>query len=85
MYQLNPLFSFSEDKLLEHIPPANTGDEYNINILRCMNYISRHYSSLEQQINNTYEIETGFFFFAHQKRFFHYIFGLMSPMIFQLL
>ena len=36
MYQLNPLFSFSEDKLLEHIPPANTGDEYNINILRCI-------------------------------------------------
>ena len=36
MYQLNPLFSFSEDKLLVHIPPANTGDKYNINILRCI-------------------------------------------------
>jgi len=42
-----------------------------------MNYISQHYSSLEQQINNTYEIETGFFSFAHQKRFFHYISGLI--------
>lgn len=75
MYQLNPLFSFSEDKLLEHIPPANTGDEYNINILRCMNYISRHYSSLEQQINNTYEIETGFFFFCTPKTIFSLYFS----------
>lgn len=75
MYQLNPLFSFNEDKLLEHIPPANTGDKYNINILRCMNYISQYYSSLEQQINNTYEIETGFFFFCTPKTIFSLCFS----------
>lgn len=79
MYQLNPLFSFNEDKLLEHIPPANTGDKYNINILRCMNYISQHYSSLEQQINNTYEIETGFFFFCTPKTIFSLYFWSDSP------
>lgn len=79
MYQLNPLFSFNEDKLLEHIPPANTGDKYNINILRCMNYISQHYSSLEQQINNTYEIETGFFFFCTPRTIFSLYFWSDSP------
>ena len=38
-----------------------------------MNYISQHYSSLEQQINNTYEIETGFFL-LHTKNDFFIIF-----------
>lgn len=79
MYQLNPLFSFSEDKLLAHIPPANTGDKYNINMLRCMNYVSQHYSSLEQQINNTYEIETGFFFFCTPKTIFSLYFWSDEP------
>ena len=79
MYQLNPLFSFSEDKLLAHIPPANTGDKYNINILRCMNYISQHYSSLEEQIDNTYEIETGFFFFCTPKTIFSLYFWSDEP------
>lgn len=79
MYQLNPLFSFSEDKLLAHIPPANTGDKYNINMLRCMNYISQHYSSLEQQIDNTYEIETGFFFFCTPKTIFSLYFWSDEP------
>lgn len=79
MYQLNPLFSFSEDKLLAHIPPANTGDKYNINMLRCMNYISQHYSSLEEQIDNTYEIETGFFFFCTPKTIFALYFWSDGP------
>lgn len=79
MYQLNPLFSFSEDKLLAHIPPANTGDKYNINMLRCMNYISQHYSSLEEQIENTYEIETGFFFFCTPKTIFSLYFWSDEP------
>ena len=44
-----------------------------------MNYISQHYSSLEQQINNTYEIETGFFFFCTPKTIFSLYFWSDSP------
>ena len=44
-----------------------------------MNYISQHYSSLEEQIENTYEIETGFFFFCTPKTIFSLYFWSDKP------
>lgn len=79
MYQLNSGLSFNEEQLLAHIPPEHTGDKYNVNKLRCMNYISKHYTSLEQQICNTYEIERDFFFFCTPKTIFSLFFWSDSP------
>lgn len=74
MYQLSSRLSFNEEQLLAHIPPENTGDKYDVNRLRCMNYIAKHYTSLAQQIYNTYEIDYRFFFFLYAKNNFFIIF-----------
>lgn len=79
MYQLNSPLSFNEEQLLAHIPPEHTGDKYNVNKLRCMNYIAKHYTSLGQQIHNTYEIEQDFFFFCTPKTIFSLFFWSDSP------
>lgn len=79
MYQLSSRLSFNEEQLLAHIPPENTGDKYDVNRLRCMNYIAKHYTSLAQQIYNTYEIDYRFFFFCTPKTIFSLYFWSDSP------
>lgn len=79
MYQLNSRLSFNEEQLLAHIPPEHTGEKYIVNKLRCMDYIAKHYTSLEQQIHNIYEIDQDFFFFCTPKTIFSLFFWSDSP------
>lgn len=79
MYHSNSRLSFNEEQLLAYIPPEHTGEKYIINKLRCMDYIAKHYTSLEQQIHNTYEIDQDFFFFCTPKTIFSLYFWSDSP------
>lgn len=70
MYQLDPTISFNEESGLNDIDTAicRWNDKYLP--LRYLQFINTHYDSLEQQIQNTYEINTGVVLFATPAKIF---------------
>lgn len=70
MYQLDPTVCFNEENGLNKINIAicRWNDKYLP--LRYLQFINSHYNSLEQQIKNTYEINTGVVLFATPEKIF---------------
>lgn len=70
MYQLDPTVSFNEESGLNDIDTAicRWNDKYLP--LRYLQFINSHYTSIEQQIKNTYEINAGVVLFATPEKIF---------------
>ena len=70
MYQLDPTVCFNEENDLNKINIAicRWNDKYLP--LRYLQFINSHYDSLEQQIQNAYEINTGVVLFATPEKIF---------------
>ena len=70
MYQLDPTVCFNEENGLNkiYIAICRWNDKYLP--LRYLQFINSHYGSLEQQIQNTYEINTGVVLFTTPEKIF---------------
>lgn len=70
MYQLDPTICFNEENGLNKIDILvnRWNDKYLP--LRYLQFANSHYDSLEQQIQNTYEINTGVVLFATPVKIF---------------
>lgn len=70
MYQLDPAVCFNEENGLNNIDTAicRWNDKYLP--LRYLQFVNSHYNSLEQQIQNSYEINTGVVLFATPEKIF---------------
>lgn len=70
MYQLDPTVCFNEESCLNNIDADiwRWSDKYLP--LRYLQFVNSHYDSLEQQIQNSYEINTGVVLFATPEKIF---------------
>lgn len=70
MYQLDPNVSFNEENSVNELLIGFNRWQDQYLPLRYLQFINNHYDSLDQQIQNTYEVNTGVVLFATPEKIF---------------
>lgn len=70
MYQLDPNVSFNEENGINELLIGFNRWQDQYLPLRYLQFINNHYDSLDQQIQNTYEVNTGVVLFATPEKIF---------------